>query len=156
MVIMMKITETVSRLIEPIISDMGYELCEVEYKKEQGNMILYVFIDSPNGILLEDCEKVSRAIDPILDEHDPIPDSYFLSVSSLGLDRPIKTDRDFERNIGKLVTIKLYAAVNKKKEYTAKLISYDAGSVAVELDGNTLTIPKKDIAAIRPYIEFND
>lgn len=152
----MKITETVSRIIEPVIRDLGYELCEVEYKKEQGIMILYVFIDSPKGILLDDCEKVSRAIDPILDEHDPIPDSYYLSVSSPGLDRPIKTDRDLERNVGELITIKLYAAINKKKEYTAKLVSYDTVSVTVELDGNTFTILKKDIATIRPYIEFND
>ena len=82
----MKLTNDVFALVESTVDGLGYELVEVQYKKEQGHMVLTLFIDSPNGIKMEDCERVSRAVDPILDEADPISEQYYLSVSSLGLD----------------------------------------------------------------------
>ena len=90
----MKTTEIVDSLVRGKIAEMGYELDEVEYVKEYGNMVLTLYIDSENGVTIDDCEKVSRAIDPILDENDPIEEAYYLSVSSIGIDRPLKKDRE--------------------------------------------------------------
>lgn len=117
----MKTTEIVDSLVRGKIAEMGYELDEVEYVKEYGNMVLTLYIDSENGVTIDDCEKVSRAIDPILDENDPIEEAYYLSVSSIGIDRPLKKDKDFERNMGKKLQVKLYAPINKKKSFSASL-----------------------------------
>ena len=118
-----KVVTIVEEKLEPIVTELGYELCEVEYAKKPNGMNLTIFISHPDGIKIEDCEKVHRTIDPILDEIDPTNGApYTLNVSSLGLDRPIKTDKDFLRNIGKMVTIKLFANKNGKKEFVGKLV----------------------------------
>lgn len=111
----LKTTEIVDSLVRGKIAEMGYELDEVEYVKEYGNMVLTLYIDSENGVTIDDCEKVSRATDPILDENDPIEEAYYLSVSSIGIDRPLKKDRDFERNMGKKLQVKLYGAHKQEK-----------------------------------------
>ena len=113
------------------------------------------YIDSENGVTIDDCEKVSRAIDPILDENDPIEEAYYLSVSSIGIDRPLKKDKDFERNMGKRLQVKLYAPINKKKELLCVLTGYDGESftISVEKTGE-VTIKRKDAALIRPWIDF--
>lgn len=151
----MKTTEIVDSLVRGKIAEMGYELDEVEYVKEYGNMVLTLYIDSENGVTIDDCEKVSRAIDPILDENDPIEEAYYLSVSSIGIDRPLKKDRDFERNMGKKLQVKLYAPINKKKELLGVLTEYDGESftISVEKTGE-VTIKRKDAALIRPWIDF--
>ncbi len=153
----MKITDTVNDIVKDAVEQAGYELVEVEYQKEQGNWVLTLYIDSPNGITLDDCEKVSKIVDPILDEADPIEEAYYLSVSSLGIDRPIKKDRDFERNIGKEVDVKLYAPIEKKKEFRGKLISYNDNEFVISKGNSekTMTILRKDAALIRPHIDFN-
>ena len=151
----MKTTEIVDSLVRGKIAEMGYELDEVEYVKEYGNMVLTLYIDSENGVTIDDCEKVSRAIDPILDENDPIEEAYYLSVSSIGIDRPLKKDRDFERSMGKKLQVKLYAPRNKKKELLGILTGYDGESftISVEKTGE-VTIKRKDAALIRPWIDF--
>ena len=151
----MKTTEIVDSLVRGKIAEMGYELDEVEYVKEYGNMVLTLYIDSENGVTIDDCEKVSRAIDPILDENDPIEEAYYLSVSSIGIDRPLKKDRAFERNMGKKLQVKLYAPINKKKELLGVLTGYDGESftISVEKTGE-VTIKRKDAALIRPWIDF--
>ncbi|MCI7374777.1 MAG: ribosome maturation factor RimP [Christensenellaceae bacterium] len=151
----MKTTEIVDSLVRGKIAEMGYELDEVEYVKECGNMVLTLYIDSENGVTIDDCEKVSRAIDPILDENDPIEEAYYLSVSSIGIDRPLKKDKDFERNMGKKLQVKLYAPINKKKELLGVLTEYDGESftISVEKTGE-VTIKRKDAALIRPWIDF--
>ena len=151
----MKTTEIVDSLVRGKIAEMGYELDEVEYVKEYGNMVLKLYIDSENGVTIDDCEKVSRAIDPILDENDPIEEAYYLSVSSIGIDRPLKKDRDFERNMGKKLQVKLYAPINRKKELLGILTGYDGESftISVEKTGE-VTIKRKDAALIRPWIDF--
>lgn len=151
----MKTTEIVDSLVRGKIAEMGYELDEVEYVKEYGNMVLTLYIDSENGVTIDDCEKVSRAIDPILDENDPIEEAYYLSVSSIGIDRPLKKDKDFERNMGKKLQVKLYAPINKKKELLGVLTEYDGESftISVEKTGE-VTIKRKDAALIRPWIDF--
>lgn len=150
----MKTVDTVRALLEKPVNDLGYELYDVEFAKEAEGFVLTLYIDSPNGITLDDCEKVSRAVDPILDEHDPIDQAYFLSVSSVGLDRPLKTDRDFERNIGSDIDIKLYAPVDGKKTMTAKLIAYDRENITVETAGRECLLPRKSLAQVRLHIDF--
>ena len=151
----MKIAETVMQLLKPVIEGLGYELAEVSYKKEQGNMMLELYIDKEDGVTIEDCEKVSRAVDPILDEKDPIPDSYFMAVYSLGIDRPLRTDKDLGRNIGEMVTVKLYAPLNEKKEYVGKLASFDESSITLDCDGSKVKIGRKDASSIKLYLDFN-
>ena len=104
---------------------------------------------------IDDCEKVSRAIDPILDENDPIEEAYYLSVSSIGIDRPLKKDRDFERNMGKKLQVKLYAPINKKKEIQCDLTCYDEENFTKNVEKlGEVTIKRKDAALIRPWIDF--
>lgn len=151
----MKTTEIVDSLVRGKIAEMGYELDEVEYVKEYGNMVLTLYIDSENGVTIDDCEKVSRAIDPILDENDPIEEAYYLSVSSIGIDRPLKKDKDFERNMGKKLQVKLYAPINKKKELLGVLTEYDGESFTINVEKmGEVTIKRKDAALIRPWIDF--
>ena len=156
----MKITEAVDQAVRATVEALGFEQDEVEYQKEQGNWVLTLYIDAPEGVTLDDCERVSHAVDPILDEADPIPDAYYLSVSSIGLDRPLKKDRDFARNIGNKLDVKLYAPVNKKKEFLGTLVSFDADSFTIALvekggaAGSKMTIARKDAALVRPHIDF--
>lgn len=153
----MKITERVETLVQPVVHALGFELYDVEYAKEAGSMVLTLYIDAPGGVSIDDCERVSRAVDPILDEVDPIMEAYFLSVSSVGLDRPIKKDKDFARNLGTRVTVKLYAPLHGKKEFTGRLSSYDAESFTLAVDeGESLLIRRKDAAKVQPYIDFSN
>ncbi len=151
----MKTTEIVDSLVRGKIAEMGYELDEVEYVKEYGNMVLTLYIDSENGVTIDDCEKVSRAIDPILDENDPIEEAYYLSVSSIGIDRPLKKDKDFERNMGNKLQVKLYAPINKEKELLGVLTGYDEENFTINVEKmGEVTIKRKDAALIRPWIDF--
>ena len=140
----MKITEAVDRAVRATVEVLGFELDEVEYQKEHGNWVLTLYIDAPDGVSLDDCERVSRAVDPILDEADPIPDAYYLSVSSIGIDRPLRKDKDFARNVGNKLDVKLYAPVNKKKEFVGTLVSFDADSFTIAPVSYThLTLPTR-------------
>ena len=141
----MKTTEICENLCKAKIESMGFELCDVEYQKEYGDWVLTFYIDKPQGVTIDECEEVSRAIEPILDEADPIESEYVLSVSSLGIDRPLKKDRDFERAMGTELEIKLYAPQGGKKQWIGTLTAYDADSFTVETEsGETLTVKKKD------------
>ena len=111
-----KLERKIEELLQPTVEQLGYELADVEYGVEDGLNVLTLFIYRPEGISLDDCETVSRAVDPILDEADPIEEAYYLSVSSLGLDRPLKKPRDFERKLGTEITVGLYAPINKKSQ----------------------------------------
>ena len=130
---MAKTVEIVEEKICPIIENLGYEVVEVEFAKKIDGMNLTFYIDSPNGITLDDCEKVHRAIDEPLDEINPTGDvKYILNVSSCGLDRPLKTNKDFQRNLGKEVDLKLYKAINKQKEFTGKLVGFTDETITIE------------------------
>ena len=151
----MKTTDVVDSLVRERIKELGFELDEVEYIKEYGSMVLTLYIDSPNGVTLDDCERVSRAVEPVLDENDPIEEAYYLSVSSIGLDRPIKKDKDFQRNIGNKLQVKLYAPINKKKELLGVLTGYDEENFTINVEKmGEVTIKRKDAALIRPWIDF--
>lgn len=150
-----KVVELVTEKICPIIENMGYEVVEVEYAKKNDGMNLTFFIDSAAGVNIDDCEKVHKAIDEPLDELNPTGDvSYILSVSSCGLDRPLKTDKDLKRNIGKKVDIKLYAPINKQKLFIGKLVDFNEKSVQIEVDGNILSLEKERIANITLNLDF--
>ena len=151
----MKTTELCEQLCKSTVESMGFELCDVEFLKEYGDWVLTFYIDKEGGVTIDDCENVSRALDPILDENDPIEQEYVLSVSSLGIDRPLKKDRDYERATGKEMQVKLYAPLEKKKEWIGTLEAFDADSFTIRTEkGKELTILKKDCALIRPYIRF--
>ncbi len=145
-------------VIEKVLSDMGYELVDIEYKTMYGDKHLIVYIASENGVSLDDCEAVSNALDGPLDALDPTSSvPYCLDVSSPGLDRPFKTQRDFERNYGEKVEVKLFAplAGTKQKLYVGVLVSRTENGIEIETeDGNTVTIENSLAALVRPYIEF--
>ena len=137
-------------LMLPIIESHGFELVDVEYVKEAGTWYLRAYIDKPGGITVDDCEVVSRAFSDILDEKDYIEDTYIFEVSSPGLDRPLKKEKDFARSIGKDVELKLYKAINKEKEFVGVLAAYDEETVTLEMDDASLmTFDRADIAIIR-------
>ncbi|MBO4787875.1 MAG: ribosome maturation factor RimP [Lachnospiraceae bacterium] len=137
-------------LLLPILADLNFELVDVEFVKEAGNWYLRAYIDKPGGITIDDCEKVSRTLSDVLDREDYIEEAYYLEVSSPGLTRPLKKAKDYDRNIGRPVDIKLFRAVEGCKEFTAILASYTDDTVCVTLeDGKELTIAKKNISLIR-------
>lgn len=150
----MKLTDKIFDIVEPTVTALGYELYEVEYQKEFDNWVLTLYIDHPDGVSLDDCELVSNAVDPVLDAADPIEQAYYLSVSSLGIDRPLKTDKDYKRNIGKVMDVKLYAPLNGKKEFSGKLTAFDEETFTIELKSGSETIERKKTALIRPHIDF--
>ena len=142
--------------ISPIIEDLGYEVVEIEYAKKVDGMNLSFYIDSPNGIFIEDCEKVHRAIEDVLDEINPTEDaSYILNVCSPGIDRPIKTIRDFERNKGKEVEVKLFAPFEGRKLFKGELVDFNDDIVAVKENEKLISIERKKVAIITPVISIN-
>jgi len=142
-------------LLEPILADMNFELVDVEYVKEAGNWYLRSYIDKPGGITVDDCEAVSRLFSDKLDQEDFIEDSYIMEVSSPGLDRPLKKEKDFERSLGKKVEIRTYRPIEKEKEFYGILCAYDDNSVTIEReDKKQMNFLKKDMALIRPALDF--
>ncbi len=146
---MSKITDTVSALAAPIVEKQGCELWDVEFVREAGEWFLRVYIDKEGGVSIDDCEAVSRALDPLLDEADPIEQSYTFEVSSAGLERALKRPTDFQRFMGSLVAVKLYKAADGAKEYVGTLRGYDGGAVTVETKtGETRTFEKTEVASV--------
>lgn len=141
-------------LILPILEHMNFELVDVEYVKEGGIFYLRAYIDKEGGITVNDCEAVAREMNVLLDEKDFIPDSYTFEVSSPGLGRPLKKEKDYIRNMGKEVEIRTYRAINRNKEFYGLLIAYDKDSVTIDADGEELRFEKSDIALIRQAVHF--
>ena len=142
-------------LVLPLVEANNFELVDVEYVKEAGTWYLRIYIDKEGGININDCELVSRAFSEILDKEDPIEDAYILEVSSPGLGRPLKKDKDFQRNLGEEVEVRTYKPINKQKEFVGLLDAWVKESVTLQLEsGEMLTIARADIALIRQYIEF--
>ena len=150
----MKITETVRQFAEPVVQAHGCSLWDVEYVREGGEWFLRLYIDKEGGVDIDDCEKVSRAIDPILDEKDPIPDSYHFEVCSAGLERVLKRPRDFEQFMGSPVLVKLYTPKQGRKEFPGTLTGYEDGRVTVTVGGETVTFEKSEVAMVRLRVEF--
>lgn len=139
----------------PLMEEYGFELVDVEYVKEAGNWYLRAYIDKEGGIAVDDCEVISRRLGDWLDEKDFIQDSYILEVSSPGLGRPLKKEKDFARNIGRAVDIKLYRARDKQKDFNGVLKAYDADTVTIQMEDETeLVLERTEIALIRLAFDF--
>lgn len=138
----------------PLLAQHQFELVDVEYVKEAGNWYLRSYIDKPGGITVDDCEVISRLLSEWLDKEDFIEDSYIMEVSSPGLGRPLKKDKDFERSLGEEVEIRLYKPRNRQKEFTGILKAYDKDTVTLELDGSDEVFERGEIALIRLAFDF--
>ena len=141
-------------LILPILERMEFELVDVEYVKEGGIFYLRAYIDKEGGITVNDCEAVAREMNVLLDENDFIPDSYTFEVSSPGLGRPLKKEKDYVRNMGKEVEIRTYRAINRCKEFYGLLTAYDKDSVTIDADGEEMQFARTDIALIRQAVHL--
>ena len=153
----MSVKESVTELITPILAELGYELIEVTYKKEHDAMTLTVYIDTDKegGISLDDTEIAANAIDAPLDELDPTAGApYVLNVSSPGLDRPLKTEKDFRKKLGSEIEVSLYASLNGKKKLVGELTAYQNETISLHTKEGDFEISMKDIAVAKPYITF--
>ena len=150
------IAETVWGIAEPLAKSFGYILWDVEYVKEGADMILRITIDTDadGGITIDDCEKMHRAIDPLLDEADPIEDSYMLSVSSPGVERSLTRPFHFERMAGTDVLLKFYAAVDGAKSLRAALVGLDGDDIVVKLNGEEKRFPEKSVAKCETVFDW--
>ena len=145
----------VEKPLLPLMEEHGFELVDVEYVKEAGTWYLRAYIDKEGGIAVDDCEVISRALSSWLDKEDFIDDSYILEVSSPGLGRPLKKEKDFVRSMGKDVDVRLYRQLNKQKEFTGALSAYDENTVTLTMeDGSQMVFEKADIALIRLALDF--
>ena len=142
-------------LLLPIVEEKGYEMVDVEYVKEGSNWYLRAFIDMPGGITINDLEGVSRKLSDLLDEEDFISDAYILEVSSPGLGRPLKKDRDFDRSIGEEIEVHLYRSLNGNKQYVGLLESYDKDTITIEdEDGSEIALDRVNVSLVRLTIDF--
>ena len=144
----------VERFLEPIMQENQFELVDVEWVKEAGTWYLRAYVDKEGGISVDDCEVVSRRLSDWLDKEDFISESYILEVSSPGLGRPLKKEKDFARSIGKDVDVKLYRARDKRKDFTGVLKAYDEDTVTIEEEGKELVFERGEIALIRLAFDF--
>ena len=141
-------------LLMPIIEQHNFELVDVEYVKEGSNWYLRAYIDKEGGITVDDCEVVSRAFSDKLDEEDFIEEAYIMEVSSPGLGRPLKKEKDYKRSMGKELEIRTYRAIHKEKEFYGVLKAYDDDSVTIEKEQGQQTFQKSEIALIRLAFDF--
>ena len=153
---MKKITELVAELAAPVVESAGCSLWDVEYVREAGAWYLRLYIDKDGGVDILDCEKVSRAVEPLLDEADPIEGSYTFEVSSAGAERPLKRPSDFARFLGSPVAVKLYQNKNGRKEFAGHLKAYDeaTGAVTVTIGKEDVVFAKSEVALVRLRVEF--
>lgn len=146
---MSKITEKVFELAKPVVEEEGCTLWDVEYVREAGSWYLRIFIDKENGVSIDDCERISRRLDPMLDEADPIQDSYVFEVGSAGAERELKRPSDFEAFMGSEVEVRLYQPVEGKKAFVGVLTGYENGAVTVAAGKNSISFSKGQVAQVR-------
>ncbi len=149
---MSKITDFVSELARPVVEDEGCTLWDVEYVREAGQWYLRVFIDRDGGVSINDCERISRRLDPMLDEADPIPDSYVFEVGSAGAERELKRPSDFQHYIGSEVELRLYKPENGQRVFVGTLAEYSDGNVTVAVGGNDMTFEKSKVALVKLHV----
>lgn len=148
------IEERVMEFTQPVVDQLGLELVDVEFVKEGASWYLRVYIDKPGGVEVDDCQAVSGQVSDLLDQHDPISQAYYLEVSSPGLDRPLKKDKDFQRYAGELVKLNTYAPLDGKKSFTGKLIGLQDDGIHVEVSGKELIFSKDKVSSVRLEISF--
>ena len=149
------IASKVEALAAPVAEELGYTLFDVEYVKEGPDYFLRLYITSGSGITIDDCEAMSRAVDPLLDEADFIKDRYYLEVSSVGLDRPLKKEKDFRYFSGQKIEVKLFSPREGSDYWIGILSGYDNGIFSLETDHGRLEINVKETRLVRPWVDFN-
>ena len=150
----MKVTDIVTQIAQPVVEAHGCQLWDVEYVREGDQRFLRLYLDKEGGVDITDCEAISRAVDPLLDEADPIAESYHFEVCSAGLERALKRPSDFERFMGSAITVKLYRPRNGLKEIPCVLTGYEDGKITVEAGKETITFEKSQVALVRLRVEF--
>lgn len=150
----MKVTDQVTEFAKPIVEQFGCKVWDVEYVREGSERFLRIYIDKDGGIDIDDCEKIHRAIDPILDEKDPIAESYHFEVCSAGIERALKRPEDFAQFMGSPILVKLYRPKNGLKEIPCVLRGYEEGKLTVEAGKETITFEKSEVALVRLRVEF--
>ena len=150
----MKTTDLVASFAQPIVEQHGCKLWDVEYVREGSERFLRLYIDKDGGVDITDCEAIHRAVDPILDEKDPIAESYHFEVCSAGLERALKRPSDFAQFMGAAVLVKLYRPRNGLKEIPGVLRGYEDGKVTIEAGKETITFEKSEVALVRLRVEF--
>ena len=150
----MEIVDRVKELIAPYLEEKGIELVDMIYRREQGGMTLRVLADTPQGITVAECEALNNYMSELLDKENVVEEHYLLEISSPGLDRPMKTDRDFERSLDRAIEVTTYEPVDGRKTHEGRLIGLDKENIVIETGGVSIVIPKKSIAAARLKIEF--
>ena len=146
---------TVREIVEPVAESLGYIIWDVEYLREGANNILRITIDSDEGIGIDDCEKMHRAIDPVLDEHDPIEQAYYLEVSSPGIERELRTDMHIEACEDWDVEVRLYAPVDNAKSFRGKLLPMGENrEIRIDMGGTVKEFSRESVAKIQTYFEF--
>lgn len=151
---MSKIEELTKNLVIPAIEENNFELVDVEYKKEGNNWYLRVYIDKDGGITLDDCQIISEYLSEKLDEVDPIENSYILEVSSPGIDRPLKTKKDYDKFKGNSVEVSLYQSIDKKKKYEGELVGLIDSKVVISDKGIQREFDIKNVSFVKPVIKF--
>ncbi|MED4602722.1 ribosome maturation factor RimP [Paenibacillus validus] len=149
-----QIKSTVEALVRPYLDENRFELVDIEYVKEGGNWFLRVYVDKEGGIDIDDCGRISEYLSGKLDETDPIPDAYFLEVSSPGAERPLKKPQDYERAVGQHVFITTYEPIDGLKEFEGTLRSFDEKTVEVEIGKKKHSLPFDKVASARLAILF--
>ena len=152
--VMSKITDAVTALAKNVVEAQGCSLWDVEYVKEAGTYYLRVFIDKEGGVSIDDCEAISRVLDPILDEADPIPDSYVFEVGSAGAERELKRPSDFEQFMGSEIEVKTYRPINGRKAFVGRLASYDNGTVTVTVGNENISLSPQNVARVKLHVSF--
>ena len=152
---MAKIKQLCEEKLKSVVEEMGYELVDVSFEKDGGGMNLVFTIDNDNGVTIDDCELVSKKLDPLLDELNPTDDKpYTLFVSSPGLDRPLKTDRDLKRNLGNEVEVSLFAKIDGQKLFKGVLKAFDEKTVTLQTESGELSFDRNKIASTKLVIKF--
>ena len=151
---MSRLTEQITALAQPIVEEEGCTLWDVEYVKEAGTRFLRVYIDKENGVSIDDCERISRRLDPVLDEADPIAESYVFEVGSAGAERELKRPGDFEQFMGHEVEVKTYKPINGSKAFVGELAGYADGAVTVRVGADDMTFEKNQIALVRLHVSI--
>lgn len=150
----MKVTDQVRAFSQPVVEGLGCALWDVEYVREGGEWFLRLYIDKEGGVGIDDCEAVSRAVDPILDQEDPIPGSYHFEVSSAGLERPLRRPEHFAWAAGKTVAVRLYRPRGGVKEWTGVLRGYEDGKIVLDTAGGETAFEKDEVALARLHLEI--
>ena len=151
---MSKITDKVFALAKPVVEEAGCSLWDVEYVREAGTWFLRVYIDKEGGVSINDCETISRALDPLLDEADPIPDSYVFEVGSAGAERELKRPSDFQQFMGHEVELRLYQPVDGQKAFVGTLENYEDGNVTINVGKSSMSFVKSQIALVKLHVSI--